>query len=71
MHKGLHLMGTGDACQYLGITQSRLHKLVVFYKIPHHKTSAGMIFEKEDLDAFQKSRADRMKHGNRPNSGKK
>ncbi len=61
--KDLNLMGIGDACKFIRVSKSRLHTLVRNYKIPHKITSAGKIFLKEDLAAFQKSRAGKMKHG--------
>lgn len=62
MHKNLKLLSSGEACKLLNISRSRLGFLIEKYKIPHHQTGAGKIFEKEDLIAFQKSRADKMKH---------
>ncbi|WP_035242353.1 helix-turn-helix domain-containing protein [Desulfobacter vibrioformis] len=62
MKKKLKLLATGDVCKYLNVSQPRLYSLVKNYKIPYYKTSGGMIFEKEVLDDFQKSRQAKLKH---------
>lgn len=62
MKKKLKLLATGDACKYLNVSQPCLYSLVKNYKIPHYQTSGGMIFEKEVLEDFQKSRQAKLKH---------
>ena len=62
MLKNLKLMASGDACKFLNIKRGRLAFLVKKYKIPHHKTSSGFIFEKEDLAAFQNARKENLKY---------
>jgi len=57
----LNLLGAKDACALLNISRSRLSALIKNYNIPHYITSSGKIFRKEDLEAFQASRAEKMK----------
>ncbi|QMU65996.1 MAG: hypothetical protein GKR88_18070 [Flavobacteriaceae bacterium] len=58
----LHLLGSGDACEYLGIKYARLRELVELYNIPHAVLSSGMVFLKSDIEAFQKNRKHNLKY---------
>lgn len=62
------LLGYGDAYRFLKISHQRFDYLLRTKKIPYQKTSSGKIFFEEDLIVFQKSRADKMKHGKKKES---
>ncbi len=66
MIEDLNLMAIGDACEHLGFSRKRLDFLVKKKRIPCKLTSAGRIFLKEDLDLFEESRQDKMKHKRNP-----
>lgn len=55
-------MAWWDASKFLWISRQRFEYLVDYYKIPYHKTSAWKIFFTEELEKFQESRKDKMKH---------
>lgn len=58
----LDLLGSGDACNYLGVKYARLRELVELYHIPHVILSCGMVFLKSDIEAFQKGREHNLKY---------
>jgi hypothetical protein len=62
MNKRPKIFGAGDACEYLNISNQRLHQLLKQYNIPHQQTSSGKIFFEEDIIAFKESRKDKMKY---------
>lgn len=59
----LELLASGDVAKLLNISRQRLDKLVKIYDIPFYQTSAGRIFLKADIQAFQKSRKDKTQYG--------
>lgn len=61
----LGIMSSGDVCDYLNVGHATFAKLVRNYEIPHVATKAGMIFLKNDIDAFQESRKENMKYRNK------
>ena len=60
----LELMGTGDVCQLLGVSRSRLIFLIKQYEIPYKEVSSGKVFLKGDIEAFMNSpkRLEGLKH---------
>ncbi len=63
MKKRPKILGYGDAYRFLGISHQRFDYLLKQNKIYFQSTSGGKVFFKEDLAAFQKSRAEKLKHG--------
>lgn len=59
----LELLASGDVVKLLNISRQRLDKLVKKYDIPFYQTSAGRIYLKSDIQAFQKSRKDKTQYG--------
>lgn len=56
------LLGITDASKLLNIHKATLHFYVQKYDIPYYETSSGKIFLKEDIEAFQEARKDKLKH---------
>ena len=55
-------MSLQDAAKYLSVSPGRFRILIKNYGIPNKKIARDRIFLKDDLDAFQVSRKERLKH---------
>lgn len=58
----LNLLSSKEAAQLIRVSISAFHYLVTAYNIPHQTLSNGKIFLQEDIEAFQESRKDKLKH---------
>ncbi len=51
------IMGTGDVMEYLDVSKQRVYELIERGQLkPHSKTSAGIIFLKDDIVAYKRKR---------------
>lgn len=58
----LNLISSREAAEMIGVNMQRLRVLVKHYKIPHKLLGRVRIFLREDIEAFMKSREDKLKH---------
>ena len=50
-------MGTGDVMEYLDVSKQRVYELIERGQLkPHSKTSAGIIFLKDDVVTYRRQR---------------
>ena len=50
------IMGTGDVMEYLGVSKQRVYELIERGQLKPRKTSAGIIFLKDDVVAYKRKR---------------
>jgi len=51
------IMGTGDVMEYLDVSKQRVYELIERGQLkPHSKTSAGIIFLKDDVVTYRRQR---------------
>lgn len=61
----LGLVGIGEARRLLAVPRQRMAELLREEMIPFVSIAGRKIFSKQDLAAFQKSRAENMKHSHK------